>query len=369
MSSMIARKRIIRLLITGLLLLMATPGISVLGDQGELGTQIRLQYASFDPLVGEPASVAGQALRVSPDGGSMALVQFNGPVLAEWKDTVQAGGVRLYDYIPEHAFIAHLDAQSADWLRSLPFVRWVGDYYPAYRMPAALSQADPADRTPLEVDILALPDADLAALGAQVEALGGSVQSQSASEFSSYLRLSIPAGQAGSLAALDEVVWVQPRAEMGLFNDVGGDIMYVSSLRTKTGLYGSGQVVAVADTGLDLGTTAAAMSDDFEGRIVAGQGICSRGTWNDLHGHGTHVAGSVLGNGVLSGSNPVLHQYGDSFAGVAPEARVYFQAIADTNDNLCIPLNLKDELFKPAYDSRSAHPFQLVGQHRRAQRV
>lgn len=49
--------------------------------------------------------------------------------------------------------------------------------------------------------------------------------------------------------------------------------------------------------------------------------------WTDLNGHGTHVAGSVLGNGVLSESTPASHQYTASFAGVAPEAQLVFIAL------------------------------------------
>ena len=167
--------------------------------------------------------------------------------------------------------------------------------------------------------------------------------------------MTLPASQALSLAALDGVVWVEPYIPMTILNDQGSQVMSVPGLRTKLNLFGSGQVLAVADTGLDVGgtTNPADMSDDFEGRIVEGQAICKdfiggRTTWSDLHGHGTHVSGSALGSGALSSGQ---------FAGIAPQAGIVFQSIDNVNDlygNLeCIPLNLKDNLFQPAYDKNA----------------
>ncbi len=160
----------------------------------------------------------------------------------------------------------------------------------------------------------------------------------------------------GELAALEAVIWVEPYFEPQLFNDVGGGtIMKAGAIRSSLGLYGGEQVVAITDTGLDVGTYGSSMSDDFEGRVLSGKSICGlfggRSTWNDIHGHGTHVAGSVLGSGVLSGSDPIKHDYDNSYAGVAPEADLVFQSIGDSDGSLCVPTSdLKNYLFSPAYD-------------------
>ena len=315
---------------------------------------IRLRSGEFDPL---QTALDAEAARPND---ALYLVQCIGPIRPQWKRALEAQGARLYDYIPENAFIARLDATDPDSIRGLPFVRWVGPFRPAYRLaPDLLSPPtdEMAASEPMTLTLQALPDADMAAIEAQIEALDGRVLLSGNAGLAQYARVVAPRGQVAALASIPNVVWLEPYFPPQLYNDVGGgQIMRANQVRADLGLYGAGQIVAVADTGLDVGTTTAAMSDDFEGRIVEGQAICAyfqggRTTWNDFEGHGTHVAGSVLGNGVLSGSNPAAHDYANSFAGVAPEARLVFQSIdhAPGGGLECVPPDLITYLFGPAY--------------------
>ncbi len=340
------------LLLAAALLLFALPLLSVFATQPAAESpQIRLQYASFDPLKAEPRLPDALQMQFEADKPAMMLVQFNGPVQQAWKEAVEATGARLYDYIPEHAFLTRIDGETAQALRSLPFVRWVGAYHPAYRLPASLSEKAAnmveAGGESLELQVATLPDADLDSLAAQVEALGGSLRSRSSGDLAGYLRLSLPASQVYPLAALDGVVWVQTYQPRQLLNDIGEGIMNVTPVRTSLGLYGNNQVVAIADSGLDVGKNDSTMSDDFEGRIVSGSSLCEpftgRTAWNDFQGHGTHVTGSALGNGALSGGQ---------FAGSAPQAKIVFQAIDDPDTDYleCIPDTLYADLFQPAYN-------------------
>jgi subtilisin family serine protease len=352
MRKPILNQHTLPLLLAAALLLVALPLLSAFATQTtDEAPQIRLQYASFDPLKAEPPLPDTLQMQVAPGQPAMMLVQFSGPVQQEWKDAVQAAGAPLYDYIPDHAFLTHIDGDTAQALRSLPFVRWVGAYQPAYRLPASLSEtaanAVETGQAPLDLEVATLPDADLASLVAQVQALGGSLQSQSSGDLAGYLRLSLPAAQVYSLAALDGVVWVQTYQPRQLLNDIGEGIMSIPAVRSSLGLYGGNQVVAIADSGLDVGTTGAAMSDDFEGRIASGSSLCGpftgRTAWNDFGGHGTHVSGSVLGNGALSSG---------LFAGAAPQARLVFQAVDDPSTDYleCIPETLYADMFQPAYN-------------------
>jgi len=82
-----------------------------------------------------------------------------------------------------------------------------------------------------------------------------------------------------------------------------------------TDLDGSGQIVAVADSGLD------ADHGDFGTRVVGNKDVIGDGSTADKHsGHGTHVACTVLGDGTQGG-----------YSGVAASAELYFQAMENDN--------------------------------------
>jgi hypothetical protein len=349
------------------LLILLVPSISGMAqiDLAEDGDalQIHLQYASFDPLRGEPISVNGTMVELPGGENALYLVQFKGAVREEWKRAVSESGARLYDYIPDYAFIASIPAPAFGQIQALPFVRWVGRYHSAYRIDSAFREyaqdesLDSGEAESLVISVITIPDADLTGVAEKAVALGSEVLNLSANEFNGYLQLRATPLLVQEIARIEEVLWVEPYFQPDIINNVaGGTILKAEAVRKEMGLYGQGQIAAVADTGLDVGTTGPAMSDDFEGRIVAGQAICAqfggRSTWNDVDGHGTHVSGSVLGNGVLSGSQPGANNYASSYAGVAPKARIVFQSVDNGGDPglECVPSNLKDYLIKPAYD-------------------
>jgi hypothetical protein len=69
------------------------------------------------------------------------------------------------------------------------------------------------------------------------------------------------------------------------------------------------------------------VNQDFQGRVIDGMGLNSVDDWSDRVGHGTHVAGIMIGSGILSGGDPVLKKFDRSFAGVAPLASIVVQEV------------------------------------------
>ncbi len=142
------------------------------------------------------------------------------------------------------------------------------------------------------------------------------------------------------LADQEEIEWMEEKMWAELQNDVADTILkaddlwdqsIVSSINNSwNSVDGTGIIVTVADSGLDSGTNDSTMHADFRDHIVdvVSWGMTATEASNcgspaddgadDIHGHGTHVAGSVLGDGTNSSGN---------IKGVAPEARLYFQAI------------------------------------------
>ena len=349
------------------MLLLALLGIMPSAAQPQpasSGPWVYLARFAFDPLAGEPAAPSPLAGLEGPAPASpYYLLQFEGPVQEEWKQAVEAAGIPLLSYVPDFAFVVRLPAgMSADAARALPHVRWVGPYRMLYKLSPELD-AWTAESAPIELSVSLFPGEDASEVEAQVRAWGGEVKDRAQSDLlGAGLRVSLPAHRLTELVGLRGVAWVEPYLPMELHNDRARSIMQVNQAQSTlaglgTNLYGAGQIVAVADTGLDTGNEST-LSLDFRGRLVRAFALGRPGDWSDglwyggepQGGHGTHVAGSVLGNGSLSGANPSAHQYTSSFAGVAPEASLVFQSVMDSTGGLSgIPYDLK-VLFTQAYN-------------------
>jgi subtilisin family serine protease len=334
--------------------------------------QIRLQAATFDPLQENGHHTAATTLGVY-------LVQFRGPIQPAWEAEASAAGTELFDYIPDYAFVARMDAATARQVAALPAVRWVGPYEPAYRISPALrqrvdallqqGQKGPRDTVPgvarsvgrplraaqadpLEVRISTFPgeaddvrDALMAAGGHGVRSVGTAVGDT--------LRATVLPGAIADLARSPNVRWIELSPHRRLLNDVARSRQIMNAERVwDLGLFGTGQIVALSDSGLDVGDMGT-LSLDFRGRVLAvhPQGG-TKTTWNDPIGHGTHVAGSIASSGALSGSDPAQHNYAGSLAGIVPEASLVVQAF-DINDSSGEIEGLPDDLnilFQQAYD-------------------
>jgi serine protease AprX len=139
----------------------------------------------------------------------------------------------------------------------------------------------------------------------------------------------------------------------------GGDYTDITGMESGTkimnldvawalGYEGQGQTAAMADTGLDSGNTAT-LHQDFTGAGVQGQifGLYSK-SWGDPMGHGTHVAGSIVGRGNAS---PVLSGgVWRALRGGAPSAGFVGQSMwSPMLSNLMVPSQLS-ALFAKAYE-------------------
>lgn len=130
------------------------------------------------------------------------------------------------------------------------------------------------------------------AVATAVRALGGEVRQ--AGEGTVVARLD-PA-QATALARSEDVLYVDTKLPLQLVNARARAMVRAEGAGTPwaAGLTGSGQVIGVADTGLDTGN-ATTLHPDLRDRLqVTPLTLSNPGDWSDRHGHGTHVAGSIL---------------------------------------------------------------------------
>src|SRR5215467_13782182 len=127
------------------------------------------------------------------------------------------------------------------------------------------------------------------------------------------------------LTALDEVRHIEEILPRKLHNSVARQVLRVPTTNPAPGGEGAGEIVAVADTGFDKGSTSD-VHPAFKGRVKKLYALGRPGKKDDPDGHGTHVAGSVLADGVSTADGPIK--------GTAPGAKLILQSVLDAGGNL-----------------------------------
>lgn len=294
---------------------------------------------------------------LSPRGTVPFIVQFAGPVREEWKEAVVAAGGVLRGYLPNNAFVVELTEAARARVEGLDPVQWVGEYKPDYKIQPFLSyladrlaaeEPPPAD-TAGDVPVSALVDVaiqtfapeDAESVASEVLKAGGTVRARVPGRRWGLVRATIPASALARLALLGSVQWIEEFVAPRLNNDfaVRGDHLNVTNVWVTYGLTGYKQVIGHADSGLDTGNTNY-LHPDFAGRLKAVFALGRPGDWSDTHGHGTHTAGSILGDGSASTGR---------FSGIAHAAQLVHQSVMDAGGGLGgLPADLND-LFLQTY--------------------
>lgn len=334
------------------------------------GSHVILEPTAFDPTrtapdfaaVGLPAKAAGQ----------YGLVQFAAGALAE-KERLETLGVRFFGYLPDNAFQVKLTPAAVRLLSNNPAVRWFGPYLPGFKVSSRLWAASKDPNVEVTVQLFA--DASLDAVE---QALAGAFPVavrtlRREDDTWPMLRFAVPDSQraafAAYAAALDGTAWLEPRGRLVLRNTdslgpiqsntatvIGPGGTCTSCGIFNHGITGTGQIAAVADSGLDDDSCffrySASPSDvtDAEvtlppqvgtlspGKKVVGYWVqpgataydndVACGTNPSTSFHGTHTSGTVAGDNYATPSTPASPGI-DVGDGMAPNARILFQDIGD----------------------------------------
>jgi len=296
------------------------------------------------------------------------LVSFIGPIKDEWLKEIEAHGGAVQDPVPPYAYIVGLDQAAYEWLASEPsYVRFVGHFTPGLRLEAGLSEipgreptvgrgriCEPAPAGPTaepKVERVAniyvvrfFEPEDLELAVSQLQALGATVGDYAPGD--TIVTVSFPADTPDLSARVERigqihgVKLVEGHKLRQLRNSIAVGLMAAEEVISPSGLglSGRGEIVGVADSGLDVGDPAR-IHPDFAGRVVAIHSWPVSSDWASVvvnvggddgpadarSGHGTHVAGSVCGNGAAA-----LAAGGEVIRGLAAEAQLVFQAVEQT---------------------------------------
>lgn len=334
---------------------------------GDVSLRLRLLRGEFRP------GAARIPEATSPKGFAYAVAILKGPMGTSERSDLERAGASILDYIPEHGYRIRIRRESEAALRRLPFVAWLGS------LPAVHKVAP-------ELDRLAGTDADasirvLLAGGEPpsrvLEALEGMKAEAVASGKEGAWRVLVRgagarlAGRIARVAELPEVEAVEAVRALRPFNQdaVWVHQSFVGPTTQSTpvfdrGIFGCGQIVALADTAQDydgcyfrdavngpppiatcaappcpLGTPAGNRRKDilyynWSGGPAGEEDTCPA-SLTGASGHGTHTSGSVAGDTApyadcASFTTPNRNG-GD---GQAPGAKLVMQELGDGLDYL-----------------------------------
>lgn len=302
--------------------------LAIFAVQAQAGEILRLKASGAV----KPAGVMSSA------EGTLFVVQWNGAVSEAEKAELSRQGLTILNYIPDDAFLVSGPAAAAERAQSLDFVRIVMPYTAELKMEPELNQTGIFGfNDSVYVSVQTLPGADLRAQFRSLKSAGEGLVVGETSR-----------GQLWDLAQRDDVLWIErflPVSTMELSaSDLGttaaapmasttgfesGTKIIKVEAAYAAGITGAGQLASFADTGLDSGNIGS-LIPDFQGQVKAGYAMGLGGTsWGDPMSHGTHVAGSIAGNG--KSSNGLIR-------GAAYEAKLVAEGLfSDILNNIAIP--------------------------------
>lgn len=284
-----------------------TPNDGPLVPLVESSHKIHTILGSFDPT-SETPPLPPEAYRdhFDIDNTRFAIVQLVEHDYTLFEELITRLGLVDLDYIPDDSYLVRLPADSnaalsaIEELSSHPSIRAVVVQHPGWRVNSDLMQIslDAFSGIPVPaIDVDVTPAGDLSI--EQIEGLQEHLSSTGAEEVRCDAWLCQVKGIDPVwmivLANDGRILFTEPSSNLVLANDYARNIARIDEVvnNHNSGLDGTGEVAAISDSGLD--------SDhgDFTGRLLTiynNFGPDNSGA--DMNsGHGTHVAGIMLGDG------------------------------------------------------------------------
>ncbi len=283
------------------------PNVAISSGSGVLW----VQTGDFDPLYEQPSIPYSLQANDDPFATGFLIMQLfqNDGQLAE----ILAKGVdaNIVDTLPEDAWVLRLPSSTQSRSNAIlelaedDRVRWVGAQQPAWRLDVELHQAAGV----VDLDLTLAEDVDTSQLEEHLYMAGADFV-----RCDTYLcqAIGVDSVWLPALSKDHRLLFIEPHDSIGIVNNYARSISTIDATvnNHNGGLDGTGEVGALSDSGIDQD------HGDFNNRI--------RGVYHnygpdnsaaDTHsGHGTHVAGTMLGDG--SGDS--------STQGVAPAATFHF---------------------------------------------
>jgi serine protease AprX len=330
----------------------------------QAGTVLRLNAGTVDTHRIEKTMNVQMA---NPAASQDLIVQFKKPITESDKAALKAQGAEIFGYLPDDALMVRASFSRLQQWRQNGQVEAILPFKAEYKIstsfdPGSVFNKD--EQTAILVKTFKTSETRDIAL-----AIKNLAQSTVHVADGKSVVAVVPRSMVRNVAALQGVEHVQPYADMkpmhmtfgdeqdittpagiGDYTDLKGDESGTKVMNFdgawSLGFKGRNQIVAMADTGLDGGE--GNLTADFAGTVVKGYafGLFAK-TWEDPMGHGTHVAGSVMGRGISSGGK--VH-------GGAVESMFIPEGMwSPMMKNLTVPSKIQDLFVKAYADGARIH--------------
>ena len=260
------------------------------------------------------------------------IAQGQGPLDRRFYERLKRDGVKFVSYIPNNAALVEATPEQARQMAQDAAFQAVLPYEPYYKLAASLLPAAVEQEQPLSeaLNVTALAGGRDALLAA-FKGMGARVMGEENGPFGTTFSVMAPPGKLAAIAQLPQAQEIEPCAPRRVLNDLTRAALGIAAdtLRATSNylnLTGSNVTVNMNDTGVDTN------HPDFQN--ASSNGLRVTGAPDvpyDYNGHGTHVAGIIMGNGSKSGSvsNAVPGSIipGAGFQGKATNAMLFVQSL------------------------------------------
>lgn len=250
----------------------------------QLSYELGLRYEHFDPMNNVPDV---EPLLSAGTDTNLYIVQFFTQPLEEFKNDITNLGGIVYQYIAQFAYLVEMSESVKEEVESLPYVRWIGPYHPAYRLEEFMidnfedaEEMYPLQRYNIQVHNVEMKDI----LADKISNIGGTINTANGGKV--LVQATLTPEQLFSIARLNEVNfidrWSDYEPDMDIGREIGG-ANYIESVAGYTGQDVRGESF---DTGFNLNHV------DFQNNplIVHGPSCGS-------DSHGTACVGILFGDG------------------------------------------------------------------------
>ncbi len=293
----------------------------------------RLTYSGDYSLNLRAGKLRLRPLSTPYQGKNHYILQFNDIIQSEWIEELKSLGIVFDSYMPPLAYFISADEAAFQDALGKPYVRLIGEYPLEFKIDPQIGETKPVKTISetgsisekVESDmftVILFRDSDIKDVKTWIEEHTGRILSvnQESHTIRAVIRDYTIIEQ---LAQLDDVLFIEQYFEPQLSLDVSQGIVKSVMPVDVGGFDGTGVLVAVVDTGWDY------THPDFPAGVIAldyTETDTTDGVAEDMHGHGTHTATTVLGRGT-AGYSGSWGPFGRIPRGIAPAANLIVQRV------------------------------------------